>query len=145
MKVTTGNHYLAFVLSEECVKQVKAFYTSRHPVVKCHHVTIAYNFTEEDVPRLQAVVNSAPTFMLSSLLSSEVVDLYNVCVGWPAVDSYSMPMATDQSYTHLTLAHAEGARASDSNRVLKQELPSVRLCGVGLILTGEFQLIEKRA
>ena len=137
LKVVVGNHYLAFVLDEACKSAITTLFSSKHPVVKCHHVTIAYDFGDEDIPRLQALVDSNPKFSLGNLFTSEVVDVFQVFVNEELLD-------TDKSVTHLTFAHAESAQSSDSNRLFKD---GIRLTGYFFAndeLSGHFELIEKK-
>lgn len=137
MKVTTGNHYLAFVLDENCSNDISSLWPSRHPVKKCHHVTIAYNFDESQVGSLQRLVNAKPTFSIFELITTDVVDLFVVMVN-------GMVMKTDSSLSHLTHAFQEGAQSSDSSRVLNGDIPIKEITPAVFELTGRFELIEKR-
>lgn len=137
MKVTTGNHYLAFVLDENCSKDISSLWPSRHPVKKCHHVTIAYNFDESHVEGLQKLVDAKPTFSIFELVSTDVVDLFVVTLD-------GMVMKTDSSLSHLTHAFQEGAQSSDSSLVLNGEIPIKEIIPAVFELTGRFELIEKR-
>ncbi len=137
MKITTGNHYLAFVLDEECRQEVLKYWTASHEVIKCHHVTLAYNFSQEDIPRLQDLVDSNPSFTISYLVKSDVVDFFRVLVNGEVLE-------TDSSSSHLTLSHKSHAEASYSSRVIKGEIPHDVYPTLGMDLTGHFELIEKK-
>jgi hypothetical protein len=136
MIVTLGNHYLAFVLDDDCRKRYLGLYTKSHPVQVCHHVTLAYNFTQEDLPRLQALVDSNPSFELNCLILSDTIDFFRVLVNKRLLE-------TDSSYTHLTYTRKASARNSDSNRVFKGELEHTGMLSAGGVLTGSFQLLPK--
>lgn len=140
MKVTTGNHYLAYVLDQESHEKIMNLYydmSSKHPVVKCHHVTLARDIKEEDIPRLQALVDLNPKFVARFFLLTDEVDLFLV-----ELDDFIRP--TDRSRTHLTFSHREGAQANDSNRVLVGEIPVTGFHIVTTEFTGQFQLIPKK-
>lgn len=143
MKVTLGNHYLAFVLDDDSVHAVRSAIADRIPnhayfdMVKLHHVTIAYNIQERDIARLQALVDCNPVFETDHYIVSNCIELFSVTVN-------GITILTDQSESHLTISHAQDARASFSNRVLKGELPlSIYPIKIAVPLTGEFQLIAK--
>lgn len=137
MKVTTGNHYLAFVLDEATRERIISKYFPTHEVFKCHHVTIAYDFTEEDIPRLQALVDSNPRFETDSFLTSEVVNLFTVLVN-------RQFLKTDSGESHLTHSHRADAQASDSNKVMKWIIPTSSVRLIKMKLFGHFELIEKK-
>lgn len=134
MKVTTGSHYLAFVLDENTRNRVMMLYHQRHPVTVCHHVTIQLNIEESDVERLQSIVDANPEFKLSSMIETDVVDLFRV-------DVDGVLLATDQSFTHLTYTRKLEARNRDSNRVLKGEIDLTGIFSASAVLTGQFELI----
>ncbi len=80
MNVVTGNHYLAFVLSEECRNKLLSLYFTQHPVHVCHHVTLAFKFGEDDIPHLQELVDSNPKFEVNCLVTSDTIDFFRVLV-----------------------------------------------------------------
>lgn len=137
MKVTTGNHYLAFVLDEDCSNDISSLWPSQHPVKKCHHVTIAYNFDESDIDRLQKLVDSISKIEIFEMIITDVVDLFLVKIN-------DMVLITDSSFSHLTHAFQEGAQSSDSSRVLNGEIPIKEITPAVFELSGRFELIEKR-
>ena len=139
MNVTTGNHYLAYVLDQESHDRIVKLYrdmSSKHSVVKCHHVTLARDIKEEDIPRLQALVDLNPKFVARFLLMTDEVDLFLV-----ELDDFIRP--TDRSRTHLTFSHRESAQANDSNRVLLGEIPVKGFHIVTTEFTGRFELVPK--
>lgn len=136
MKITTGNHYLAYVLDERCSQILQENCPSDHPIKKYHHVTIAYDFDESDVERLQSFVDSDPVFHVYSMIFSDVVDVLCVYVNGEV-------MQTSSSVTHVTAAYREGARSSDSNRLLRGLIERKKTVDTHWILTGHFELVAK--
>ena len=136
MKVTTGNHYLAYVLEEEASKSLQTFFPSEHPIKKYHHITIAYDIGEKDIERLQKLVDSDPAFEAVAWQLTDIVDVCTVFVN-------GRHMVTDSGLTHLTLAYQEGGQSSDSNKLFKGEIECVSHIPISVILIGHFELIEK--
>ena len=137
MKITSGNHYLAFVLDESSRMAIIDAHPPRHQVTVCHHVTIQYNITEETVERLQTLVDSSPKFTAVNLLESELIDLFIILVDGSWIE-------TDQSRTHLTFSRTNSAKNRYSNLVIKDEIKSTGIQYINNIeLTGRFELIKK--
>ena len=87
MKVTTGNHYLAFVLSENQRAYLLEKYKQhlyRHNILACHHVTIANDFEEKDVNILQQIVNGNTHVELCGYIYGDGIDCFKVLVDFKA-------------------------------------------------------------
>ena len=139
MKVTTGNHYLAFVLSErqrEYLLNKYAKYQARHTVIVTHHVTIAYNFTEEVIPALQKIVDETKVVQLNGLIIGDGIDCFKVLI-----DGQSK-RPVDSLY-HLTSSRARLYKDSDSNLLLTGDILGFEEIEALDVLEGEFQLINK--
>ena len=133
MQVTTGSHYLAFVLDEETRQAIFKLYPARHEVQVCHHITIQFKIKDTDVARLQELVDSNPRFELAGLVESETIDFFYI-------DVNGEPLITDRR-SHLTFSRKPEAQNRDSNRVMKGELGLHSLRFAAGTLTGHFALL----
>lgn len=137
LKVTLGNHYLAFVLDAESRKWLLDHYPPSYEVVKCHHVTVCYEIEEEYLPYLQRMVdrNYPAVVTTTRYIRADQIDLFPVCFDY-------MPLRRDGKHYHLTHSHSEFRQASDANLVFSKKIP-VRFEDMDGMheLTGEFQLI----
>ena len=136
IKITTGNHYLAYVLSDECKKWCLDNFPKRHEITVCHHVTIAYDFSDDDVEKLQTFIDSNPVFHISKFITSDCIDFLEVHVNGEL-------METSSSTTHLTFSRKLDSRNSDSNLVNKGFIQKTGEWKASGLLFGEFQLINK--
>ncbi len=134
MKVITGKHYLAFVLDEETRKTILELYPQRFEVVRCDHITVAYSFTEADVPLLQDFVDRNHTMQLNCFIQADGIDLFRVL----ANGKISRPLG---GWFHLTYTRSESRESSDSNRVFSGEIKAEGMYSAGLKLGGTFQLV----
>lgn len=136
MKVTTGDHYLAFVLMEECRNKIINTWPSSHEVTVCHHVTLRYNIRSEDIESLQALIDSNPKFEIDGLVTSDSIDFFRVLVNGRMIE-------TDQSKTHLTFTRKSDAENKHSNNVIRGEIKQTGIISARRIIDGYFQLIKK--
>lgn len=139
MIVTTGNHYLAYVLKPELRDNLLVWYGARmrrHNVIVCHHITIAYDFTEEQVPLLQEFVDSNPTFTTLEYLMGDGIDCFTV----KADAKTDRPLG---GKFHLTTARSSSRNNRDANDLLSGELPVFDSIEIIEFLEGSFQLIAK--
>lgn len=140
MKIATGNHYLAFVLSKEqrnCLLAKYRHILYRHTVEVTHHITIAYNFTEEDVPTLQKFVDNAKVFQLNGLLCGDGISTFKVLI-----DGVSKRPIEDNQF-HITASRSKLRKSSDSNDLLNGEIPTFETFEANDELHGKFYLIPK--
>ena len=133
-RITLGSHYLAFVLTEECRKEILSLYHKFHEVHVCHHVTIQFAITEDKLDYLQNLIDSNPRLEINGLVTSDRIDFFRVLVNGKLIQ-------TDQSFSHLTFTRKANARNRDSNLVLKGEIPHTGLLSAGGVLEGHFELI----
>lgn len=99
MQITTGNHYLAFVLDEATKARLQELFPPVYPDFKCHHVTLAYDISEANIATLQELVDN----FAAGKLYFHADHYYR----WPDMEYFYVLvngewMKTDQSITHLT-------------------------------------------
>ena len=140
MKITTGNHYLAFVLSKEQRDYLLTKYGHilyRYSVEVTLHITIAYNFTEEDVPTLQKFVDNAKVFQLNGLLCGDGISTFKVLI-----DGISKRPIDDKQF-HITASRSKLRKDVESNDLLSGEIPTFETFEANDELHGKFYLIPK--
>lgn len=137
MKVTTGHHYLAFVLDEATKSELLKRFPPRFDVVRCDHITIAHGFEEKDVETLQAFVDANPSFETVNFFVCEGIDLFEVMSTGPGW-KYGRPLG---GYFHVTHSRTEDRRSSDSNKVLEGFINVDIKVVCNIKLSGEFKLI----
>lgn len=140
MQVTTGNHYLAFVLTQAMRDRLLikyAQYMKRHTVVVCHHVTIAYGFQQWQVKALQDIVDSKPIITLDGLLIGDGIDCFKVKIN-------GEHKGVDGRTYHLTSSRSSVKRDVESNDLLSGEIHTFATVKASDILEGTFQLIPKK-
>ncbi len=144
MKVECGQHYLAFVLDEQCRKKLLELFPPQNEVVKCHHITIAYEIKEEDIPYLQQIVDSNMGFDALVWVSAPGVEMFTVLLHMEDELNVSR---VDGKYYHITHSHGQDLESAYSNVILAQCMENQRditRTPVTMNLTGEFQLIPYR-
>lgn len=140
MKVITGNHYLAFVLDKNFRNSLLSKYNKilyRHTVEVTHHITIAYNFTEKDIPILQQFVDNAKVFQFNGLLCGDGISTFKVLID----GNSKRPI--DENQFHITAARSTIRRDQESNDLLSGEIPTFEIFEAADILQGYFCLIPK--
>ncbi len=139
MNVVTGDHYLAYVLLNDCRNDLIDKYLAfqkRHTVTVTHHVTIAYSFTERDIPKLQRIVDETSEVRLDGLLVGDGIDCFRVLL-----DGQSQ-RPSGGTY-HLTSSRSTFYRDRDSNLLLSGDLHVFEVVKAQEILRGEFRLVPK--
>lgn len=134
MKVTAGNHYLAFVLSKESRNQLLAIYPKRWVKIVCHHVTFKYVIEESEVEQLQQIVNTVSMIQLDGFFGGNGIDAFRV-----SVDGRNTRI--DAKTYHLTFSRAEERSSSDSLRLFTGEIPFTCKFPAEIMLDGHFELI----
>lgn len=140
MLVTTGNHYLAYVLEPHARDNLLVWHGEhmrRHIVIVCHHITIAYDFTPEQLPILQEFVNTNPVFTTDKYLLGDGIDCFTV----KANSKADRPLG---GKFHLTAARSISRSNRESNDLISGIIPTFNTIGAFMYLKGSFQLIPKR-
>lgn len=140
MEVITGNHYLAFVLSKETRQRLLSKYDNyirRHGVVVCHHITIAYDFGEDDVQALQNIVDNTKIIETTVLLLGDGIDCFMAVLD----DSPSRPFG---GFYHITSSRSSQRSNVEANDLVIGELPVFQTVQAREIINGEFMLIPKK-
>ena len=136
MQISTGNHYLAFVLSEECRNLILANFPQRHEVVKGDHVTVVYNIKEKDILPIQRWVDSERVFVLEAFIEADGIDLFRVSVN----GRRERPMG---GIFHLTYTRTHERQSADANKVFSGEIKHTYVQPVSMRLEGELRLVQK--
>lgn len=137
LRVTPGDHYLAFVLDETSRRRVRLKCLAMFDIVTCDHVTIAYDFNQEDCDKLQKLVDRHPHVEVTEWIRADGIDLFRVSVN----GEVQRPCG---GLYHLTLSKNRVRQSSDSNRVLSGEISTRDAKPTLIQLSGEFKLIPKR-
>lgn len=109
-----GSHYIAFVLTEECRKKVLEQVPPIFRNVVCHHITIAYDFEEKDIPAIKKVIEKC-----SKLPKVYPIRAYTRSVGrggeYLVVTIWTRTIRPTGGFYHLTMSLDDGVRARDAN------------------------------
>lgn len=127
--------YLAFVLTDECRKELLKLYPNRFDVVKCDHVTIQYDINKEELKKFQPIFD-ANEFKLNGFIEADGIDLFRV-----TVDGNSQ--RPDGNFYHLTFTRTKERASSDSNKVLAGEIISSGNFHAGFKLNGTLRFLSK--
>ena len=125
--------YLAVVLSEESVAKLKDAFPPVHPVVHCHHMTVAWRPSEQVLEEYE------------HLLGKE----FDLCVYGYATDDKGQAvrvvppfnLAVENNHPHITLSCAEGVGAEYSNELLERNFSRFGRLGLKFRGTLEFVLL----
>lgn len=146
MQVTTGNHYLAFVLDEDSRTYLRRYHTNQDQDFVCHHVTIAYEITPELIPRLQALVDARPTMRINMKASWDSHTVLIVTIELIPHQPTIRRITPEGGVNHITLVMLPGESARYSNELLgptSASMPTAYEMIDRYTLTGSFQLIPK--
>ena len=135
LTVTTGGHYLAFVLSDQSRQRMIELCDHTGRTLKCTHVTVAYDYGEADLPVLQAFIDSAKRVQVTGILKGSGITCFDVIVD----NNHQRPLS---SYFHLTHSIDKDHSSSDSNKFYTGEYNYVYEPTLHT-LTGSFQLVPK--
>lgn len=136
MQVSTGNHYLAFVLTEECRNTILSNFPQHYEVVKCDHVTVVYDIKEGDIPALQHWVDVERIFTLEAFIEADGIDLFRVSMN----GRRERPMG---GIFHLTYTRTHERQSADANKVFSGEIKHTYVQPVSMRLEGELRLVQK--
>lgn len=139
MLVTTGNHYLAYVLDQRTRDNLLVWHGEHlrwHSVIVCHHITIAYDFTPEQLPILQEFVNTNPVFTTDKYLLGDGIDCFTI----KANSIEDRPLG---GKFHLTAARSTSRSNKESNDLISGIIPTSNTHDAWMYLNGSFQLIPK--
>jgi hypothetical protein len=116
--------FLQAVLTPESVEKLKTKFPPHHAKVACHHVTLAFKPTAEEVEKLKADIAE---FGAARRI---VVDGYRRDTKGEAVTVLSMdaglPVIRPTQKFHVTISTAEGISPVYSNELLAGSVPMVR-------------------
>lgn len=139
MLVTTGNHYLAYVLDQRTRDNLLVWHGEHlrwHSVIVCHHITIAYDFTPEQLPILQEFVNINPVFTTDKYLLGDGIDCFTIKANFIE----DRPLG---GKLHLTAARSTSRSNKESNDLISGIIPTLNTIDALMSLKGSFQLIPK--
>lgn len=105
--MTSG--YIAAVLSKNAARKLRAF--AVHPVVHCHHITIAHQPSRSVFRKYAALIGKRVPFTATKLYQDECGQAVAV-VGMPS----------ENEFPHITISCAGGVPAAYSNRLLAKRL-----------------------
>ena len=147
LRITTGEHYLAFVLDEATRNEIISLYaTSAHKRVLAHHVTVAFKITEADIDELQQFIDQTETMVLNGLaMSSSDYPREDGVAAFRVLRNGSSKRPIDGATLHLTLSVGDGYKPVDSNRLFDGvSFPKVGMLSAGLVLHGKWELVPYR-
>ena len=139
MSVKTDNHYLAYVLDPLTRDNLLVWYGEhmrRHSVIACHHITIAYDFTPEQLPILKEFINTNPVFITDKYLLGDGIDCFTVRANSKADRPFGGKF-------HLTAARSISRSNKESNDLISGIIPTFNTIDALMYLKGSFQLIPK--
>lgn len=126
------NQYLAFVLSGETRDRLRAIFPPKFQRVVLHHVTVAFNLTEESYNRLYKSLRGATWAVVGYTNDSGLEAL--------VVEVNGGTQREDGSTYHVTLSLAPGRKPVESNAVINTQGWVVR---ERIVLGGELRLEAK--
>lgn len=137
-EITTGPHYLGFVLSDQAREKLMAKFKPGFPVVRCHHVTIKLFIMATEIDELQAFIDRNPKVFVTGFHQADGIDFYTA-----TIDGQGKRHFLDGKY-HVTFSHDALRKPTDANAVIKGEIEIFHsyMFSEPIELEGSYELIS---
>lgn len=116
--------YFSIILDESDQNYLKRMRCVAHPRLFCHHVTVAFNPTLEQIAQFTPLIGRRFVFNATSLVTDEKGQAMRV-EGVPSLNKHP----------HITISCAEGVSPVYSNELL-DKIEGVRVFGFNIELSG---------
>lgn len=134
-------HYLAYVLDEPSRNRLKHMFPPKFSQVKCDHITIEFNVTEEKLAAIQQHFKKINCFKVYGYTNDESLECLSAFVDSTAV--YGEITRPDGKFYHITHSLNRDRKPVESNNLLvaRHGVPD-HTCAT-IVVTGELKLIKR--